>query len=71
MAGELVVQLWKEWGLQALVLLSFTLQVVLLILLEFHRSMDSGVLRLVLIGGGSARPEAGSANTPDTTARSG
>jgi hypothetical protein len=38
-----VVQLWKEWGLQALVPLSFTLQVVLLILSEFRRSMDSGV----------------------------
>jgi hypothetical protein len=48
MAGDLVVQLWKEWGLQALVLLSFTLQVVLLILSEFRRSMDSGMLRAFL-----------------------
>jgi hypothetical protein len=39
---------WKEWGIQGLVLLSFTLQVVLLILAEFRRSTDSGVLRLFL-----------------------
>ena len=37
---------WKHWGLQALVLLSFTLQVVLLVLAEFRRRIDSGVLRL-------------------------
>ncbi|TVU46532.1 hypothetical protein EJB05_06073, partial [Eragrostis curvula] len=48
MAGELVVQLWKEWGLQTLVLLSFTLQIVLLILAEFRRGMDSGMLMAFL-----------------------
>ncbi|KAJ1269932.1 hypothetical protein BS78_06G015800 [Paspalum vaginatum] len=37
---------WKQWGLQALVLLSFTLQAVLLVLAEFRRRIDSGVLRL-------------------------
>uniref|UniRef100_A0ACD5YY63 Uncharacterized protein n=1 Tax=Avena sativa TaxID=4498 RepID=A0ACD5YY63_AVESA len=45
---ELVAYAWKEWGLQALVLLSFTLQVTLLIFAEFRRSMDSSVLRAVL-----------------------
>ncbi|WVZ83501.1 LOW QUALITY PROTEIN: hypothetical protein U9M48_030643 [Paspalum notatum var. saurae] len=37
---------WKQWGLQVLVLLSFSLQVVLLVLAEFRRRIDSGVLRL-------------------------
>ncbi|XP_062224695.1 uncharacterized protein LOC133923400 [Phragmites australis] len=46
MAGvEVVTYAWKEWGLQALVLLSFTVQVTLLILAEFRRYIDSGVLR--------------------------
>ncbi|KAG2571169.1 uncharacterized protein LOC120640518 [Panicum virgatum] len=47
MAGgvELVTNAWKEWSLQALVLLSLTLQVTLLILAEFRRHIDSGVLR--------------------------
>ncbi|KAF8669842.1 hypothetical protein HU200_051016 [Digitaria exilis] len=35
----------SEWGLQALVLLSFTLQVVLLVLGELRRRIDSGLLR--------------------------
>ncbi|KAL6650372.1 hypothetical protein ACP70R_009297 [Stipagrostis hirtigluma subsp. patula] len=50
MAGgaEVVVNTWNEWGLQALVLLSFTLQVVLLVLAEFRRSIDSGVLMAVI-----------------------
>ncbi|TVU07009.1 hypothetical protein EJB05_47048, partial [Eragrostis curvula] len=43
-AGQ-VLHLWKEWGIQVLVLLSFTLQVVLLILAELRRRIDSGVLR--------------------------
>ncbi|OEL26826.1 hypothetical protein BAE44_0012155 [Dichanthelium oligosanthes] len=43
--AEVVIQAWKELGLQALVLLSFTLQVALLVLAEFRRHMDSGVLR--------------------------
>ncbi|CAN6210409.1 unnamed protein product [Urochloa humidicola] len=46
MAGvELVVSAWKEWGLRALVLLSLTVQVKLLILAEFRRHVDSGVLK--------------------------
>ncbi|CAL5028903.1 unnamed protein product [Urochloa decumbens] len=43
--AETVSNAWKQWGLQALVLLSFTLQVTLLVLAEFRRRMDSGVLR--------------------------
>ncbi|CAN6355928.1 unnamed protein product [Urochloa humidicola] len=46
MAAQLaVVHLWKEWGLHVLVLLSFTLQVALLVLAEFRRRIDNGVLR--------------------------
>ncbi|KAF0924747.1 hypothetical protein E2562_014549 [Oryza meyeriana var. granulata] len=46
MAGaEAVTAAWKEWALQALVLLSLTVQVTLLILAEFRRYIDSGVLR--------------------------
>ncbi|CAL4982412.1 unnamed protein product [Urochloa decumbens] len=45
MAGaEVAMQAWKEWGLQALVLLSLTVQVALLILGELRRHIDSGVL---------------------------
>ncbi|CAM0149664.1 unnamed protein product [Urochloa decumbens] len=45
MAGaEVAMQAWKEWGLQALVLLSLTVQVALLILAELRRHIDSGVL---------------------------
>ncbi|KAF8661237.1 hypothetical protein HU200_057081 [Digitaria exilis] len=43
-AAELVVA-WKEWGLRALVLLSLTVQATLLILAEFRRHIDSGVLK--------------------------
>ena len=44
--GEVgLVGLWRSWGIQALVLLSFTLQVALLVLAEFRRWVDSGVLR--------------------------
>ncbi|RLM64651.1 hypothetical protein C2845_PM16G01010 [Panicum miliaceum] len=46
--AEVLAQAWKEWGLQALVLLSFTLQVVLLVLAEFRRHMDSGALRFFI-----------------------
>ncbi|PNT71088.1 hypothetical protein BRADI_2g22911v3 [Brachypodium distachyon] len=47
MAGaEFVVDPWKQWGLQALVLLSFVLQVTLLILAQFRRCVDSSVLRV-------------------------
>uniref|UniRef100_A0A0E0BLI9 DUF4220 domain-containing protein n=1 Tax=Oryza glumipatula TaxID=40148 RepID=A0A0E0BLI9_9ORYZ len=46
MAGaEAVSAAWKEWALQALVLLSLMVQVTLLILAEFRRYIDSGVLR--------------------------
>ncbi|KAF0918247.1 hypothetical protein E2562_023330 [Oryza meyeriana var. granulata] len=49
MAGvEVATHAWKEWGLQALVLLSFTLQVALLILAEFRRCIDHGVLRVLV-----------------------
>ncbi|WVZ83531.1 hypothetical protein U9M48_030668 [Paspalum notatum var. saurae] len=43
--AEIIAQEWKKWGLQALVLLSFSLQGALLILAEFRRHMNSGVLR--------------------------
>ncbi|KAK1668055.1 hypothetical protein QYE76_056214 [Lolium multiflorum] len=42
---EVVVPAWKEWGLRSLVLLSLTFQVTLLILAEFRRHIDSGVLK--------------------------
>ncbi|TKW08699.1 hypothetical protein SEVIR_6G041180v4 [Setaria viridis] len=45
MAAVDVVHLWKEWGLHVLVLLSFTLQLTLLLLAEFRRRFDSGMLR--------------------------
>ncbi|CAD6261501.1 unnamed protein product [Miscanthus lutarioriparius] len=43
-AGQ-VLHLWNEWGIQVLVLLSFTLQIMLLIMAELRRRIDSGVLR--------------------------
>uniref|UniRef100_J3N2L1 DUF4220 domain-containing protein n=1 Tax=Oryza brachyantha TaxID=4533 RepID=J3N2L1_ORYBR len=43
-----VVIAWKQWGLQTLVLLSLTLQVTLLVLAEFRRSINSGVLKLFI-----------------------
>ncbi|GJN24513.1 hypothetical protein PR202_gb12257 [Eleusine coracana subsp. coracana] len=47
MAGAVqAVHLWKEWGIQVLVLVSFTLQVTLLIFGELRRCVDSDVLRL-------------------------
>jgi hypothetical protein len=49
MAGaELVTNAWKEWSLHVLVLLSLTLQVMLLILAELRRHIDSGVLRALV-----------------------
>ncbi|KAM3392608.1 hypothetical protein ACQJBY_013643 [Aegilops geniculata] len=50
MAGGLdpLVALWKEWGIQMLVLLSLALQVTLLITAEIRRRKDSGVLRVVV-----------------------
>ncbi|KAG2649577.1 hypothetical protein PVAP13_1NG120319 [Panicum virgatum] len=38
----------NEWALHVLVLLSFTLQVMLLITAEFRRRLDSGVLRVFI-----------------------
>lgn len=46
--AEQVVHVWEEWGIQVLVLLSFTLQLMLLTLAEFRRHVDSGVLRFIL-----------------------
>jgi hypothetical protein len=43
--GEVLVVLWKEWGIQSLVLLSFALQVILLITAEIRQRKDSGLLR--------------------------
>ncbi|CAN6165800.1 unnamed protein product [Urochloa humidicola] len=43
-----VLYAWKEWGIQALVLLSLTLQVTLLVLAEFRRRVDSGGLKVVV-----------------------
>ncbi|XBI88533.1 hypothetical protein VPH35_026497 [Triticum aestivum] len=50
MAGGLdqLVVLWKEWGIQVLVLLSLALQVILLITAEIRPCKDSGVLRVVV-----------------------
>ncbi|CAN6333788.1 unnamed protein product [Urochloa humidicola] len=45
MAAPDVVHLWKQWGLHVLVLLSFMLQVVLLVLAELQRRIDPDVLR--------------------------
>ncbi|CAN6373068.1 unnamed protein product [Urochloa humidicola] len=45
-AQQAAQHVWKEWGIQLLVLLSFTLQVALLVLAELRRRIDSAVLRL-------------------------
>ncbi|KAF7004981.1 hypothetical protein CFC21_020137 [Triticum aestivum] len=45
---ELQVEPWQELVVQVMVLLSFTMQLVLLVLAEFRRRMDSGVLRAVI-----------------------
>ncbi|KAF8746405.1 hypothetical protein HU200_013348 [Digitaria exilis] len=42
---EQVLHAWKEWGIRVLVLLSLAIQVLLLVLAEFRRRVDSGVLR--------------------------
>ena len=44
----MLVVFWKEWGIQALVLLSFALQVILLITAEIRHRKDSGVLRAII-----------------------
>ncbi|XBI88525.1 hypothetical protein VPH35_026489 [Triticum aestivum] len=43
-----LVALWKEWGIQVLVLLSLALQVILLVTAEIRRRKDSGVLRVIV-----------------------
>uniref|UniRef100_A0A453MXG3 DUF4220 domain-containing protein n=4 Tax=Triticinae TaxID=1648030 RepID=A0A453MXG3_AEGTS len=48
MAGGLAVHLWKEWGIQILVLASFMLQVVLLIFAGIRRRKASAALRIFL-----------------------
>uniref|UniRef100_A0ACD5TC65 Uncharacterized protein n=1 Tax=Avena sativa TaxID=4498 RepID=A0ACD5TC65_AVESA len=48
MAGGLVVHLWKEWGIQILVVASFMLQVILLIFAGVRRRNSSAVLRTFL-----------------------
>ncbi|XP_047058387.1 uncharacterized protein LOC124665034 [Lolium rigidum] len=45
---EPLVVFWKEWGVLALVMLSFTLQVILLITAEIRRRKDSGALKVVV-----------------------
>ncbi|XBI60758.1 hypothetical protein VPH35_041643 [Triticum aestivum] len=42
---ELQVHGWQKRGIQVMVLLSFAMQLVLLVLAEFRRRIDSGVLR--------------------------
>ena len=45
-AAGVVAHAWNEWGIRSLVLLSFALQVSLLILAEFRRRINSSVVRL-------------------------
>jgi hypothetical protein len=45
---EPLVVFWKSWGILVLVLLSFTLQVILLVTAEIRRRKDSGVLKVVV-----------------------
>ena len=47
MAGGLA-QLWREWEIQILVLLSFTLQVILLVFARIRRRKGSALLRILL-----------------------
>ena len=42
------IRLWNEWAIQILVLLSFSLQVVLLLLAGIRRHEDFPVLRFLL-----------------------
>jgi hypothetical protein len=49
MAGvEGLVHVWREWGIQVLVLLSFALQVILLITAEIRRLNHSGLLKAIV-----------------------
>ena len=45
---EVVTSAWKQWGIQALVILSFLLQVMLLVLAESRRRTDPSVLRFFI-----------------------
>jgi heme A synthase len=46
--AELAVQVWSDWGLRVLVLLSFALQVLLLILAEFRQRRNSSLVKAVV-----------------------
>uniref|UniRef100_A0A453TCU5 DUF4220 domain-containing protein n=3 Tax=Aegilops tauschii subsp. strangulata TaxID=200361 RepID=A0A453TCU5_AEGTS len=46
--GGRLLQLWNEWGIQFLVLLSFTFQVFLLLFAGIRRRGGSTVMRLLL-----------------------
>jgi hypothetical protein len=48
MAGGLVVEIWKEWGIQILVVASFLLQLVLLVFAGIRRRSSSTVLMTLL-----------------------
>ena len=50
MAGEveLLVVVWKGWGIQVMVLLSFTVQVTLLLLADIRRQKDSTLLKFII-----------------------
>ncbi|VAI91481.1 hypothetical protein VPH35_131306 [Triticum aestivum] len=47
-AGGLVVEVWKEWGIQILVVLSFVLQLVLLVFAGVRRRKSSAALMILL-----------------------
>ncbi|KAF7033979.1 hypothetical protein CFC21_045038 [Triticum aestivum] len=50
MAGELEILLvaWEGWGIQVMVLLSFTVQVTLLLLADIRRRNDSTMLKFII-----------------------
>jgi hypothetical protein len=48
MAGGLVVEIWKQWGIQILVVVSFLLQLVLLLFAGIRRRSSSAVLMSLL-----------------------
>ncbi|KAL6623664.1 hypothetical protein ACP70R_033543 [Stipagrostis hirtigluma subsp. patula] len=48
MAIEGILHLWNEWAIQILVLVSFTLQVFLLVFADMRRRSSSAVLRVAL-----------------------
>ncbi|KAF7076129.1 hypothetical protein CFC21_080823 [Triticum aestivum] len=45
---ELLVALWKAWGIQGVVLLSFTLQVMLLVMADIRRRNGSFMLKAII-----------------------